>query len=226
MKVLAFPRTSFNRQILESVKIQELRKVSHLLNSKSEYNRCAVPRLTTKIGDSHYRKWEEDLEKEKMKEMELESKIRTMKKSRNKNRSSNTTQLQPASKRRKISPTEETSDPGHGEKRKLEIPSTNQQAKRQKLVQKDIRDIIRSQGTPSHRPPPMEDAKTYKLLGTCSRPVVPSPPEIPPNLQDEESSTTPNNQSTTTPNTPPSTPYTPHPQPRGPPRRKPAQIPT
>jgi hypothetical protein len=137
-----------------------------------------------------------------------------MKKSRNKNRSSNTTQLQPASKRRKISPTEETSDPGHGEKRKLEIPSTNQQAKRQKLVQKDIRDIIRSQGTPSHRPPPMEDAKTYKLLGTCSRPVVPSPPEIPPNLQDEESSTTPNNQSTTTPNTPqvPPTPPTPNPE--------------
>ena len=106
MKVLAFPRTSFNRQILESVKIQELRKVSHLLNSKSEYNRCAVPRLTTKIGDSHYRKWEEDLEKEKIKKLELEAKIRTMKKSRNKNRSSNTTPFQPASKSRKISPTE------------------------------------------------------------------------------------------------------------------------
>jgi hypothetical protein len=30
---------------------------------------------------------------------------------------------------------------------------------------------------PSHRPPHMEDAKTYKLLGTCSRPVLSTPPE-------------------------------------------------
>jgi hypothetical protein len=35
-----------------------------LFNSKSEYKRCAVSGLTTKIGDNNYKKWEKDLEKE------------------------------------------------------------------------------------------------------------------------------------------------------------------
>ena len=48
IRLLRTARTSFERQILESVLIQEHRH-HHLLNSKSEYNRCALPRLATKI---------------------------------------------------------------------------------------------------------------------------------------------------------------------------------
>ena len=49
LKVIKFTRTSFERQILESVQLQANRE-HHLLNSKSEYNRCAIPRLSSKIG--------------------------------------------------------------------------------------------------------------------------------------------------------------------------------
>ena len=38
----------------------------------------------------------------------------------------------------------------------------------------------RRKDTPSHRPPPMEKLKTYKLLGAGSRPVVSTPPSNPP----------------------------------------------
>ena len=44
-KVLSYCNSSFERQILESVKIQQERG-HNLLNSKAEYNRSAVPRLT------------------------------------------------------------------------------------------------------------------------------------------------------------------------------------
>ena len=48
LRVLSYCQSSFERQILESVIIQKERD-HHLLNSKAEYNRSAVPRLTTKI---------------------------------------------------------------------------------------------------------------------------------------------------------------------------------
>ena len=44
VKVLRFTRTSFNRQILESVLIQNKRD-HYVMNSRSEFNRCAIPRL-------------------------------------------------------------------------------------------------------------------------------------------------------------------------------------
>ena len=47
MKVLRFSKTSFERQIYKSVLIQENRG-HNLLNSKSEFNCCAIPRLTMK----------------------------------------------------------------------------------------------------------------------------------------------------------------------------------
>merc|ERR1712130_120332 len=42
--------TAFNRQINESVEIQNNNQ-HYILNSKSEYNRCALPRLTAKVGE-------------------------------------------------------------------------------------------------------------------------------------------------------------------------------
>ena len=50
VKVLRFTRSSFERQILESVLIQNSRD-HHILNSRSEFNRCAIPRLVTKLGE-------------------------------------------------------------------------------------------------------------------------------------------------------------------------------
>ena len=64
IKIVRNTKTSFERQILESVILQENKK-HHLLNSKSEYNRCAIPRLTSKMGENLYKKWEEDDREEK-----------------------------------------------------------------------------------------------------------------------------------------------------------------
>ena len=43
-KVVKYTRSAFERQILESVIIQEKRESNNILNSKSEYNRCSLPR--------------------------------------------------------------------------------------------------------------------------------------------------------------------------------------
>ena len=45
MKVLRTHQSPFERQIYESAVIQTMRDKHHLLNSRSEYNRCALPRL-------------------------------------------------------------------------------------------------------------------------------------------------------------------------------------
>ena len=81
-KVIKFTKTSFERQILESVKLQE-NIHHHLLNSKAEYNRCAIPWLTTKIGEKDYTRWGEDEKEEKIREFQLEEKIRKLRKMRN-----------------------------------------------------------------------------------------------------------------------------------------------
>ena len=48
IKVLKFPRSSFERQIMESV-LKLGSRDYHLLNSRSGYNNCALPRLATKL---------------------------------------------------------------------------------------------------------------------------------------------------------------------------------
>ena len=50
MKAVKFHKSAFERQIQEAVLIQANR-AHHLLNSKSEYNRCALPRLGTRLGE-------------------------------------------------------------------------------------------------------------------------------------------------------------------------------
>jgi hypothetical protein len=50
MKELRFHRSSFERQVGEAVSIQTIRIANNLLNSKSEFNRSAVPRLALKMG--------------------------------------------------------------------------------------------------------------------------------------------------------------------------------
>ena len=52
MKILKQTRTALEIQVTESVKIQEEQGKHHILNSKSEYNRCSLPRLTAKLGST------------------------------------------------------------------------------------------------------------------------------------------------------------------------------
>ena len=54
--------------MLESVLIKEERKQHMVMNSKSEYSRCSLPRLTTRIGSS-------EMDKVRMKEKEEERKL-------------------------------------------------------------------------------------------------------------------------------------------------------
>ena len=61
MRVIKFHRSSFERQVSEAVSMQSIRVGNNLLNSKAEFNRCAVPRLALKPGS---RNVVEDKEKE------------------------------------------------------------------------------------------------------------------------------------------------------------------
>ena len=61
-------------------------KDHHILNSKSEYNRCALPRLTAKLGDTNLDKIEKKKREEKDKEKELIREIRTLKMRRSQRR--------------------------------------------------------------------------------------------------------------------------------------------
>ena len=73
MRVISFTRSALERQVLESVKIQEERSKNLILNSKSEYSRCTIPRLTSKMGDVEYDK---QRELEKREELEQEMNLR------------------------------------------------------------------------------------------------------------------------------------------------------
>ena len=70
MGIIRNTRTAFKRQILESVMIQRAR-VHHIMNNKSEYNRCAIPRLTVKLGEKELTKWREEDKIELQKERYL-----------------------------------------------------------------------------------------------------------------------------------------------------------
>ena len=55
MKAVRFHKSAFERQIHESTTIQSMRMKHHILNSRAEYNRCALPRLGVRWGDREYK---------------------------------------------------------------------------------------------------------------------------------------------------------------------------
>ena len=80
MRIIRTHRSAFERQIYEGVRIQRERRENNILNSKSEYSRCALPRLEVKLGESS-RGYKDSKEKEEEKrEAELEQKIVEMRK--------------------------------------------------------------------------------------------------------------------------------------------------
>ena len=102
MRLIRTHRTAFNRQISESVVIQTEKRKHLILNSKSEYNRCALPRLTAKVGEENIKTLEKKKIEEKKAEKELEGKIRNLKMTRNRERRPKPhEQDQPALKKRK-----------------------------------------------------------------------------------------------------------------------------
>ena len=80
MNVLKFHRSSFERQISEAVSIQYTKEGNSLLNSRSEYNRSAVPRLALKMGSRNYSKNQKEGEEEEEKEKTIQEKIRHLRK--------------------------------------------------------------------------------------------------------------------------------------------------
>ena len=81
MKALKFHRSVFERQIHEAVLFPENRN-HHILNSRSEYNRCALPRLGTKLGERETKEKRLEVEEEEKKEHWLEDRIKKMRKER------------------------------------------------------------------------------------------------------------------------------------------------
>ena len=141
MKVLKYTQTSFERQIRESVIIQSERTKHNILNSRSEYNRCSLPRLCTQIGDEAYEQYGKEIDKEKLEEERIENKIRNLRKERNKARMHPTREQGPAKKRRKVHENEYINikeiwgEPKVGEQQKNKNPEQNQeqQSKRVKI---------------------------------------------------------------------------------------------
>ena len=82
IRIVKYVRSPFERQILESVQIQQERQHHFLLNSRAEYNRCSLPRLTAKIGEKDYKRWEKEEVKEMEKDERLKEKIIRMKNER------------------------------------------------------------------------------------------------------------------------------------------------
>ena len=93
MKVLSFKRSAYERQVHESMLIQQNRK-HMLLYSRSEFNRCSIPRLTVKLGDKEMSELATSLRAEQKKEDELEKVIRDLKKQSKKRPGEHGTDLQ------------------------------------------------------------------------------------------------------------------------------------
>ena len=86
MEILSFSRTAYERQIMEAVQIQLHRDDNHLLNSRAEFNRSAIPRLGLKLGDNEFRERKQEESDEEKKEESIMMKIRELKKERNRKR--------------------------------------------------------------------------------------------------------------------------------------------
>ena len=71
------------------------------MNSKSEYNRCALPRLGLKIGTKEYSKAKEMEDQEEQTERNIEEKIRILRKQAGKKTNRSSKFENPAAKRQK-----------------------------------------------------------------------------------------------------------------------------
>ena len=68
-KVISYHRTPLNRQIKEAIRIRRRGGATEILNSRSEYNRCHIPRLVVEVEEEGIRKAREQKEEEEIKEL-------------------------------------------------------------------------------------------------------------------------------------------------------------
>ena len=71
------------------------------MNNKAEYNRCALPRLTAKLGEKELNKWRAEDREEMEKEATIEEKIRIRKKEKAKKRGDMNRRMEPGQPKRK-----------------------------------------------------------------------------------------------------------------------------
>ena len=74
MKVLRSHKSAFHRQIHEAV-IIEMNETKNLLNSKSEYSRCRIPRLSVMIGENEVKNKSDKEKREKIGENDCEKEL-------------------------------------------------------------------------------------------------------------------------------------------------------
>ena len=87
IRVVKYTYSAMERQVLESVRIQEEGKKHHIMNSKAEYSRCTIPRLTAKMGEKDYdEKRSEERKAEKIEEETVRKDIARRRKDRCKKR--------------------------------------------------------------------------------------------------------------------------------------------
>ena len=80
MRMRSQYKTALQRQIGEAIAIlEEKENMVELLNSKSEYNRCSLPRISA--GDT--KEWLEKLQEEETAEKQVKVNIRCLKKQKN-----------------------------------------------------------------------------------------------------------------------------------------------
>ena len=108
MKAVRFHESAFQRQIHESTTIQAMRTKHNILNSRAEYNRCALPRLGVRWGEREFKNKKKEDDEEKRKEEELEALIKEMRKRKKQGEKilENWNLPEPAKKRRKMNETE------------------------------------------------------------------------------------------------------------------------
>ena len=142
MKVKKYCKTSFERQILESVTIQQEKNRHQIMNSKSEYNRCSLPRISTKMGEQELKELRQEQEKDKIEEEAVGKKIRALRKELNKSRLHPTKESGPKPKRRKVGETDYVSIKDIWSKPPMSKPTKN---KIQNVTLMTIQENLKSQ---------------------------------------------------------------------------------
>ena len=82
MRIVKTHRSAFERQIFEGIRIQSERLIHDILNSKTEYNRCALPRMEVNVGNTKRTSRDIERSEEEQKETEIEKKIEELRNTR------------------------------------------------------------------------------------------------------------------------------------------------
>ena len=68
-KVISHHRTALSRQVKEAVRIRRRGGSGNILNSKGEFNRCYIPRMTVEQEDEEVKKKRREMEETEKKEL-------------------------------------------------------------------------------------------------------------------------------------------------------------